>query len=591
LHEMVLSLLDSESDKARAYAIDYANAHAPGIDVMRLAELATSGWAETQAFALSRLEKLEPKQIGLPALVRLLDDWRTKALAKQKLEEGFGPDDIDAEAWIQLYTGGWEQRQFVEAVYAKAKRNVPAAHLQALLKDPRLSHWDRHQVLRKLGELSAREIGIDWIKQALLDPALRDAVSGWLRAGKLAGDDLDIEWVKGLVMRPALRQTAIAVLGDTKLVAPSRMGLPWLLAMARQTDPQLQQFAQQHLLMHFAPEDFGADDVGGLDRLFGLVGGPKEPEAIRELGSLYLRLHHPSIGPTLSESRTLGVEPRLSRDVFTKARIEPLLFDARPDVRRFAQAVGRIELATWDDPSLLYRLARSRHREGRVLAAEILLQIGDPDAEPEISKALEPSRWLDAVEVFALAESDVKSTREVALTLIRRHYEQLGGARKLAWLMESPDRDVRLFAVRLLWEKHRPRPEAPGEVDAFETNEALQQFLRDVMFGLPPGRMERREGGTDALPDRALPASEAKRRLVDIVRDFAVEQGGFAGLALPVLEEFMYSEAKGEWHACVAALARIRKAHPDIETALPPARPYPSAPSRVKVVAAGEGVA
>ena len=47
----------------------------------------------------------------------------------------------------------------------------------------------------------------------------------------------------------------------------------------------------------------------------------------------------------------------------------------------------------------------------------------------------------------------VKATREIALTLVRRHYERIGGARRLAWLMESPDREVRLFAVRLL---HRP---------------------------------------------------------------------------------------------------------------------------------------
>ena len=582
LHDMVLSLLDSDSDKARTYAIAYANAHAPEIDVMRLAALATSGWPETQSFATARLEKLEPKQIGLPALIRLLDDWRTKALAKKKLEEGFGPEDIDAEAYIQLFTGGWEQRSFVDQVYAKAKKKVPAAHLQALLSDARLRQWDRHQVLAKLGELSAREIGVDWIKQALLDPQLREAVSGWLRAGKIAGDDLDVEWVKGLVMRPALRQTAIAVLGNTKLVSPGRIGLPWLLAMARQADPQLQQFAQQHLLMHFAPDDFAADGGAGLDRLFALVGGAKEPEVIRELGSLYLRLHHPVIGPTLPEARQLGVEPKLAREVFSQERLEPLLFDGRPDVRRFAQAVGRVELARWDDPVLLYRLAASRHREARALAVEILLQIGDPEADPELTKALDPERWLDAAEVFALAESEVKTTREAALTLIRRHYDRLGGAHKLAWLMESPDRDVRLFAVRLLWEKHRPGRRAAADAEVFETNEALRQFLRNVMFGLPPGRTERREGGSDALPDRALPASEAKRRLVEIVRDFALEDAGFALLSLPVLEEFMYSEAKGEWHACVAALAQIRRAHRELETALPEARPYPARPARVR---------
>jgi len=68
-----------------------------------------------------------------------------------------------------------------------------------------------------------------------------------------------------------------------------------------------------------------------------------------------------------------------------------------------------------------------------------------------------PLEWLLPNEIFALAESSEKTARELALALIRRHYDRLGGASRLAWLMESPDRDVRLFAVRLLWEKYRQR--------------------------------------------------------------------------------------------------------------------------------------
>lgn len=573
LHDMVLSLLDSESDKARKYAIEYANAHAPKIDVMRLVALAMAGYSDTQAFGTSRLEKLKGKEIGVAGLTRLLDNWRTKKLAKKKLEE-FTPADIDASTYAALFVGGWEHRQLLDAIYRKAKKKVPAAHLKSLLDDPRLQSWDRSQVLDLLGQLPAREIGVDWIKEALLDSRLRDEVGEWLEEGKLKGDDLDVEWVKGLVMRPALRHTAISVLRNTNLVKPARIGLGWLLAMARQADPQLREFAQHHLLMHFSPGDFANDTMSGVERLFALVGGAKEPEAVRELASLYLRLNHPKIGPTLPEARQLGVEPRLPATAYSQELVEPLCFDARPDVRRFAQVVARVELVGWDDPPLLYRLARGQYREGRVLAGEILLAIGDPESEE--AKELDPARWLDASEVFGLAESEIKSTREVALTLIRRHYARLGGAARLAWLMESPDREVRLFAVRLLWEKHRP---SAGEAEGtFETNEALRQFLRDVMFGLPPGRMERREGSSDALPDRALPASEAKRRLVDIVRDFSLEDAGFAELSLPVLEEFMYSEAKGEWHACVAALAQIRRAHPGLKNALPAAKPYPAGP-------------
>ncbi len=90
------------------------------------------------------------------------------------------------------------------------------------------------------------------------------------------------------------------------------------------------------------------------------------------------------------------------------------------------------------------------------------------------------------------------------------------------------------------------------------------------MFGLPPGRMERREGHGDALPDRPLSASVAKARLITVVCDFSLEDRDFAQLALPVLESFAHSEGKGERHGCIAALATIRRAHPDLTVDLPP---------------------
>jgi len=76
------------------------------------------------------------------------------------------------------------------------------------------------------------------------------------------------------------------------------------------------------------------------------------------------------------------------------------------------------------------------------------------------------------------------------------------------------------------------------------------------LLGLPPGRMERRDA--DALADRALPSSVAKSRLIEVVRDMALEDSEFAALVEPVLTEMSHSAAKGEWQASVAALARIR---------------------------------
>ncbi|MCA9654298.1 MAG: hypothetical protein H6712_29335 [Myxococcales bacterium] len=574
LHELAISLLRSESADARKLAVEYARGHAPQLPVELLVTLATEGAPEVRKLAAERLEALDARTLGLPALVRLLGAGETSKLAEKKIKAAFGPDDLDAESFIVLWTGNRNQQRFVTKLFEDAKKKIPAGHWLALLEDQRLGRWKQGEVLRTLGKYSGKEIGVDWIKQALLDHRYTDAVGRWLSGGMLKGNDLDVEWVKGLVMRPRLRAMALSVLGNPKLVKPARIGLPWLLALVRQADESLHQFAHRYMLEHFSPQDFGAGS--GLDKLWSLAAGPDEPETVRTFAATYLRVHHPTIGPTMAEAKDYGIKPRLDHDAFGKERVRPLFDDGRADVRRLAQDVAKHEIVRWGDRVLPYRLAHSRHREPRAAASQVLLRLGL--AEPP--EDAPPTDWLLADEVFMLAEGTAKATREVGLTLIRRCYDEVGGAQRLAWLMESPDREVRLFAVRLLWEKHRPSAYVPSKDGLpadpaerrFDTTEALREFLRTVLFGLPPGRMERREHtGGDALPDRPLSASVAKARLVEVIRDFSVEDRAFAELALPVLEAFAHSEGKGERHGCIAALASIRRAHPDLEVDLPAA--------------------
>ena len=597
LHDLVVSLLRSESNDARKFAVEYARSHAPDLSVALLVELATEGPADVRKLAAERLAPRDAKDLGLLALARLLGASETASMAEKKIKASFSPDEIDAESFIVLWTGNRSQQKFITKLYGDAKKQIPAQHWLTLLEDKRLSSWKQSEVLRSLGRYPGSAIGMDWIKQGLLDRRYTDWVGRWLKAGMFKGDALDVDWVKGLVMRPRLRSMALEVLGNPKLVAPARIGLPWLLALVRQADQSLHQFAHRYMLEHFSPKDFGATAGGaGLDKLYSLLAGPDEPETVRAFAATYLRVHHPTAGPLMPEARDYGIKPRLDTKAYAQHRVAPLFDDPRADVRRVAQDLARHEMVRWGDMSLPYRLAHSRHREARAAAGMVLLRLGQPEGTEDAP----PPEWLLADEVFMLAESTVKSTREVGLTLIRRSYDKVGGALRLAWLMESPDREVRLFAVRLLWEKHRPgafvpppRPvttdgeaeaEAPVETTAatrrFDTTEALREFLRTVLFGLPPGRMERREHQGDELPDRPLPASVAKARLIDVVRDFSVDDVEFAQLALPVLESFALSEGKAERNGCVSALATIRQAHPSLTIDLAPGTTPVRAPRR-----------
>ena len=422
--------------------------------------------------------------------------------------------------------------------------------------------------MRALADYPGREIGSEWLQKALLDPQLDSTVANWLRQGKLKGEDLDVEWLKGLAMRPALRLLALQLLGDSELVTPSRIGLPWLLAMARQADPTLHNFAHRYLLESFRPNDFATSERSGIEHLWELACGPTQPEPIRHFAATYLKAHHPKIGPSDPETRVFNIQPGLTAADYPLSRLWPLFADSRPDLRRLAVSIAREELRDWNEPALLYRLADSSYREPRAFAIEQLLQLGENTMEPAL-----PIAWLLPERVFQLAESRHKVTRETALTLIRRHQEQLGDPTRLAWLMESPYREVGLFTVRLLWERQRRKFVPTAKTTATQPdilNEELRQFLRKTLFGLPPGRMERRELDTDqAAPERPWPASVGKRRLIEAIKTLALNDAAFAELATPVLEEFRHSRAKNEWQHCIAALVQIRRAHPGIRVDLP----------------------
>ncbi len=566
LHELAVGLLASSNDKALRYAIDYCNAHAPSIDIDSLIDLIENGGELLSKFVLARLEKASAAELSLPRLVRMLNISATAKLAATKLKAGYSAKDIDVETYVALATGG--QERFLAQFYKDAKLAVPTSHLRGLVESDDVSNRDRRTTLRELGKRKASDIGIKWLQEGLFDTRFGDAITSWLKNGMLRGNELDVDWLKGLVARPSWRGLALMLIGNTAYVAPHRIGSQWLLKAARHSDSGVANFAHSYLLHHFSPGDFAleqdSDDVSvGVDLVFALLGDEHEAP-VRRFAASYLLLHHPVLGPRLEASRSLGITPKLTSEDYSLERLRGLLFDERLDVRTFATTVARAELIAWNNPTLAYDMASSLFRETRLVGAEAVLGIGEEQGEKTLAP---PLAWLDSDRAFAMAESPTKATREIALTLIRRHYAAIGSAEKLAWLMDSPDREVRLFAVRLLWEKHRPLvgPADEGQ-QRFDSDATLREFVRTVLFGLPPGRMERRDGDSGA--EKPLPASVAKRHVVEVVRDMGVESIGFAQIIAPVLEEFFASRAKGEWHSCVAALARMRAAHPSLETSL-----------------------
>jgi hypothetical protein len=577
LHEAVLALLVSESNKARAYAIEYARAHAQDLPAERLAELLEGDHNDVKSYAAAVLEKRDPRELGPDFLGRLLVHKNTAKFASKALEQSFDRAELQQKFLFDMLFGEDEQTEwairYLKSKYGKGE--LPVSFWKALLDDERIGNYGgdpEELALDALKAFKPADIGADWLLDRSIHPSYGDTVSDWLtEANELPG--LDVERVKGLVFNAKYREVALKLLGNRKLFAPRDMGIAWLLALARRADPTLHQFAHRYLLEHVAPADFSesGDATAGLERLFDLALGAKQPAPVRAFAQTYLRCHHPVIGPEQPESKSFQLKPKAPRNAYTPERLWPALFDARDDVRHFALAVARVELRAWGWHTRVYELAEANAKEVRNLAYDALLDAGEEGADKR--RTLTPDE-LDAVKVFTLSESTKRSTREVAVELIRRHYARLGGPERLAWLMESADREVGLFAIRLLWEKHRPLhlPEGwkpsnavaspVGATERFPNVEALRTFLRRMLFGLPPGRSKEAREGNVA---RRLPASEAKRRVIELVRDLGLEQESFARIVAPVLGEFTGSLAKGEWQSCLASLVRLRAAHPGVE--------------------------
>jgi hypothetical protein len=252
----------------------------------------------------------------------------------------------------------------------------------------------------------------------------------------------------------------------------------------------------------------------------------------------------------------------------------------------------------------------------RFVAKSLLAETGKETA----SFRLDPAK-LAAEAVYRFCESSDEETRALGMELIRR-LPKLRVPEELFRLTESPDRKVRAFVIRSLWQVYRdrgltelwkpplqPKPTvgAKAKKDAAEREAeqgsgvpvkpnkppaerpTLAEFLRRVLFELPPGPPEKSRvamGDADSsvspendeedegeLPTgkverqvslKPIPARRAKLDAVETMRDMALEDQQFAAGILPLLDEFLLSRGVSERAACLVAVTRIRHQYPNL---------------------------
>jgi hypothetical protein len=332
--------------------------------------------------------------------------------------------------------------------------------------------------------------------------------------------------------------------------------------------------------------------LAGSERLWQMATAPGPVEApLARFAVLYLRRHHPDIA--LAETdRPVDPGAEIPPSFLTFERVQPLFSESRQPLRALALELANWEFARWSPPATdLLRLSESAFPEVRQFVAKALLA----EDTPETRRYRINPDVLSPAAVYSFCESPDPATRALGMELIRRS-PRLQLPEELFRLTESPDRQVRAFVIRSLWSLYRSRgttadwkppalpqktvgagarkasaqaaenrgPGVPHKPDQRPASDmGLSEFLRRVLFEIPPGRPEKSPGGSEGLTVRLkpLPARKAKLSLVEVLRDLALEDGAFARGILPLLNEFMGSRGESEKAACLVAVTRIGKRH------------------------------
>ena len=317
------------------------------------------------------------------------------------------------------------------------------------------------------------------------------------------------------------------------------------------------------------------------------VAKPDTP--ISKFAIQYLRSHHPELALRLNE-RPVDPGAEIPESFITLARVKPLLQHAHAPLRNLGLDFAKYAFARWQPNAAdLIALSESKYGDVREFVSKALL---DELAAENKSYHLDATQ-LRPAEVYSFCEARTPSTRQLGMQLIQK-FAQFQVPDALFQLTESPDRELRSFAVRLLWKLYKhyattaqwqpSLPLMPGlsKLDQAKREAAqkqlgtglpkrpknlpadyaaLQQLLKRWLYELPPGRMSTERLSKTLKP---LSASQAKKALIDTFRDVALDDAEFAALVYPLFKNFTRSNGAMEQAACLVAVTRLQASFPNL---------------------------
>jgi hypothetical protein len=320
-----------------------------------------------------------------------------------------------------------------------------------------------------------------------------------------------------------------------------------------------------------------------------LTDSAQQDTPIAQFALSYMRHHHPDI--CLEETdRPVDPGAEIPNNFLTFERVQPLFHSHYVVLRHYALEIARWELARWS-PSIaqIIDLCDNPYKDVREFIYHALL---DPESAENKRFRLDASQLpIDAV--YCFCESKQAKTRGLGMELIKK-YEKFQVPEALFRLTESADRQLRTFVVRILgslyrhysttshWQPHLAEqltlgkknqqkaqliqnnlgtglPVKPASLPANLPD--LEALLKRWLYEIPPGRLTK-----DALKPtlKPLSAGQAKKALIETMRDLALDNIAFAQRVLPLLITFTRSRGITEQAACLVAVTRIQQCYPQL---------------------------
>ena len=246
--------------------------------------------------------------------------------------------------------------------------------------------------LTELGKRTAREIGVPWIQRSLEDRGshrCRRALARRRHAVRPRPRRRLVEGARRQAAAPPDRAAgSSAIAGGSRrracravVAARARACFGDRAGAVRAADA-----ARELRARRFRRRNRAA----GVQRLWELATGKKQPEAVRAFAATYLKAHHPDLGPRLPEATSLGIQPRLEHDAYPLTTIAAA---ARRRPRRRAPARRRRSRAKrssrWNEPRAGLRargVVASRGARARCGAAARRARGGRPARAGDVAR-------------------------------------------------------------------------------------------------------------------------------------------------------------------------------------------------------------